>query len=201
LIQEGNVGLMKAAEKFDHRRGFKFSTYATWWIRQAMFRTTALQGQTITIPQHAYSTMTSMLEQAEKLKNDWGHRPTRTELSDALKVSEARLKKAESLVAGIKSQTSIHEDAVAALPDDSSSSADEAMQLQDVQRHIPVLLNKLTPRERQVVELRFGLSQNAPQTLTEIGSRFGIGRERVRQIEKQAMEKMRDCEIAPQLLD
>ena len=108
-----------------------------------------------------------------------------------MNVSESRLKKAESLVAGIKSQTSLNDEAVSTLADENAQQAEDEMHRKDILRHIPALLDRLNPRERSVVEMRYGISGDTPQTLTEIGSRFGIGRERVRQIEKKAMQKMR----------
>ncbi len=198
LIQEGNIGLMRAIRNFEYQRGFKFSTYATWWIRQAISRALAEQSRTIRLPVHMSDSVNRMLREQNALQQRLGRLPTVAELANALEVPESKVEQMMKIVKQpLSLQTpvgeeededlgNIIEDINAPNPEETVS---DALENEDLRRQISLL----PPRERQVLELRYGLINNAePLTLNEVGRRMGITRERARQLELQAFQRLRD---------
>ena len=204
LIQEGNAGLIHAVDKFDYKRGFKFSTYATWWIRQSVTRSIADQGRLIRLPVHRWEKINRMRRVSQELTQELGRKPTAAEIADELETS---LQKMESLVSNAEPPLSLElpvgDDGDTTLgdfiPDDEALSPDESAVRQQARKDIAGLLTTLTPREQQVLQLRFGLQDGQARTLEEIGDEMGKTRERIRQIEAKALRKLRHPSRSRQL--
>jgi len=196
LIQEGNIGLMKAVDKFEYRRGFKFSTYATWWIRQAITRSIADQARTIRIPVHMIETINKLNRIQRQLLQEMGREPTPEELAEKMEIPEDKIRKVLKIAKEpISTETPIGddedsnlgdfiEDANVIQPDQSATSEGMEEDVQDV-------LAGLTPREAKVLRMRFGIDMNTDHTLEEVGKQFDVTRERIRQIEAKALRKLR----------
>ncbi|MFQ5521371.1 MAG: sigma-70 family RNA polymerase sigma factor [Candidatus Methylomirabilia bacterium] len=194
LIQEGNIGLMKAVDRFQYRRGFKFSTYATWWIRQAITRAIADHARTIRIPVHMVETLNRISRVNRRLVNEIGREPTPEELAQrtGIPAKKVRLILASSRKP-LSLETPIGEDSELGdlLEDKNASSPDKSLIGHDLMAQVDRVLGTLSPREREILRLRFGIGEEGEQTLEEVGQRFSVTRERIRQIEAKALRKLR----------
>ena len=196
LIQEGNMGLIKAADKFDYRKGFKFSTYATWWIRQSITRALADQARTIRIPVHMVETINRLIRTSRQLMQDLGREPTTAEIADAMHLTEARVQEIIKIAQDpVSLETPIGEEEDSHLgdfiPDESAPAPADAAFYALQREQLMEVLDTLTEREKKVICLRYGLDGGKSYTLEEVGEIFKVTRERIRQIEAKALRKLR----------